>query len=88
LKRLYEQLKAEHENTLARLRELESNNKKLLDQQRDDKKGSEEDLANKLKLAAEKISTLSQEKTKLEGYLRTAKTVCNFVVLHEFMVCR
>jgi hypothetical protein len=77
-------LQKEHEITVAKLQQLEQENKRQLEEMnnllKESKKNSETyqeiaDLNNKLKAATDKLNLLMAEKTKLEGYLRTAKTV-------------
>jgi hypothetical protein len=80
----YELLQKEHEFMVAKLQQLEQENKRQLEEMnnllKESKKNSETyqeiaDLNNKLKAATDKLNSLTAEKTKLEGYLRTAKTV-------------
>jgi len=82
LKQLHQTLSEQHEQTVAALKALESDNKKQLEeinnllkekQKASDDKHAVIDLNAKLKASNEKLAALSTEKTKLEGYLRTAK---------------
>eukprot|EP01114_Cavostelium_apophysatum_P013385 TRINITY_DN3232_c0_g1_i1.p1 TRINITY_DN3232_c0_g1~~TRINITY_DN3232_c0_g1_i1.p1 ORF type:complete len:700 (+),score=248.55 TRINITY_DN3232_c0_g1_i1:182-2281(+) len=77
---------ADHANHVeaARVKQLEEENKKQLEeinallkekQRLSEDKQNVGDSAVKLKAALEKVTVLTNEKTKLEGYLRTAKTM-------------
>lgn len=82
LKQSHQTLSEQHEQTVAALKALESDNKKQLEeinnllkekQKANDDKHAVIDLNAKLKASNEKLAALTAEKTKLEGYLRTAK---------------
>jgi len=84
LKASYQKVFAQNEKYMDSIKQLEAQNKRHLEEinnlLKDTKKTSEDkqlmsDLTLKLRAAAEKIAVLSTEKSKLEGYLRTAKTM-------------
>jgi chromosome segregation ATPase len=77
-------LQTENEGLKVKLHQLQDDSKKkleeintLLKEKQELLKSSpnSEEMAEKLKSAAEKIATLSADKSRLEGYLRTAKTM-------------
>ena len=77
LKATYQTLLDEHEATLVLIKKLEGENKKGMEEINSllKDKAVLSDVNAKLKIAQEKITTITAEKTKLEGYLRTAKSV-------------
>jgi hypothetical protein len=73
----YQALTEEHESSIATIKRLEAEIKERSEEKKA-AKGSDQalgDLTSKLKAATDKLVTVTAEKAKLEGYLRTAKSI-------------
>lgn len=77
MKQQHQSLVDEHEATVTVMKKLEQDEKKHLEEINTLLKDRHQitELQAKLKLSQDKITTLTTDKTKLEGYLRTAKSV-------------
>ncbi len=77
LRQTYQSLLDEHDATVTVMKKLEQENKKHLEEINTLLKDRSQitELQSKFKLAQDKVTALTTDKAKLEGYLRTAKSV-------------